>query len=152
MTRGTPASANARSSFAPRRTIPPNSPARFLRGIRVVSGHVDEKRERHPERVAQPHQTGRLLSRVRVEAAAQPQRIIGVDAHDRSAQPAEADERSTPIFSCSSSPNPGPLCMLQQAADEDLHVVRALLALRQQREGSSTAPTAEASNGPVSVR
>ena len=64
--RGTVASANAYSSFAPWRMIPSYSCS--LPGRKP--GHVDEREDRDVERVAEPHEPRRLLARVDVERAA----------------------------------------------------------------------------------
>ena len=54
-----------------------------------VAGDVDEHDQRHAERVAHPHEPGRLLRRRRVQAAAEAQRVVRDDADGPAAEPAE---------------------------------------------------------------
>ena len=59
-----------------------------------VARHVDEHDQGYAERVAQAHEAGGLLRRQRVEAAAEPERVVG-DHADRAA--AEAAERGDDV-------------------------------------------------------
>ena len=60
------------------------------RGADDEAGHVVQEHERDAERVAQPHEAGRLVGRVHVERAAEHHRLAG---HDADRLPADAGER-----------------------------------------------------------
>ena len=61
----------------------------LLRDAGQVAGHVDQNDERDAEGVAHAHEARRLLGGRRVEAAAEPQRVVGDDADGTATEPAE---------------------------------------------------------------
>ena len=88
VTFGTVASANAYSSFAPCRMMPPHSwtvPGQEAR-------HVLEGDERDVEGVAEAHEARALHRGVDVETARQVRRLVGDDADGPAAEPREPDD------------------------------------------------------------
>ena len=88
VTFGTVASANANSSLAPCRMMPPYSctvPGQ-------EPGHVLERDERDVERVAEAHEPRALHRRVDVERPGQHRRLVGDDADRAAVEPREADD------------------------------------------------------------
>ncbi len=57
-----------------------DDPAVLLVGAGQEAGHVDERHERHVERVARAHEPRRLLRRVDVERAREVGRLVADDA------------------------------------------------------------------------
>ncbi len=68
---------------------PPHDAVPLLTDPGEVAGDVDEDDERDTEGIAHPHEAGRLLRGRGVEAAAEPHRIVGDDAHGASAHATE---------------------------------------------------------------
>ena len=94
-----------------------------------VAGHVHDDHQRHAERVAHPHEPGGLLRRRRVEAAAEPQRVVGDDARPCGRRAGRGWSMTFGAhFGCSSMPRP-----VEQVRDQRVHVVGAPPGLRQER-------------------
>ena len=108
-----------------------------------VAGHVDEDDERHPERVAHPHEARGLLRRGGVEATAEAQRVVGDDADGATA---EAAERRRDVG--------GPArvqleagALVEHPLDERVHVVGALDRLGEQAREVDVGDLAELALG-----
>ena len=90
-----------------------------------VAGHVDEHDERHAERVAHPHEPGGLLGRGRVQAAAEPQRVVRDHADRAAAEPAERGHHVRRPARVQLDAG-----IVEDAVDQRVHVVGALRASR----------------------
>ena len=99
-----------------------------------VAGHVDDDDHRHAERVAHPHEPRRLLRRRRVQAAAEPQRVVGDDADGAAAEPAQrgGDVRRPLRVQLERA------ALVEQVLDDRVHVVGALGATPAGRPPRST--------------
>ena len=95
-----------------------------------VAGHVDDIHQRNPECVAQSHETRCLLGTFGVQAAAQPQWVVGQHSDGPAGQPAKADnDRRRPlglklVEQC---------VVVEQCLHERVHVVGPPRRLGQQR-------------------
>ena len=62
----------------------------FLTNAGQVAGDVDDHHERYAERVTHSYEPGRLLRGLRVQAATQPQRVVGHDADRTTTEAADS--------------------------------------------------------------
>ena len=68
----------------------PDDPAPLLRRAGEEARDVDERHERHVERVARAHEPGRLHGSIDVEHACERRRLVADDADGVAAEPCEA--------------------------------------------------------------
>ena len=70
----------------------PDDAGMLLADAGQEAGHVDERQDRHVERIAGADEARRLLRRVDVEAAGELGRLVGDDADRMPLDPSEADD------------------------------------------------------------